>query len=63
MIVYVTQMDSTPANCLDCTMNCNLPISQRNYTKILKAYITKRHRDCPLMELPEPSDKEVTSCE
>lgn len=63
MIVYVTLMDTLPANCLECTMNCNRPISKRDYSKILKPYITKRHQDCPLMELPEPSKEEVTPCE
>ena len=62
MIVYITQMDSIPANCLDCTMNCNLPISQRNYTKVLKPYLTKRHPQCPLRMVSDEHIEEVKSC-
>ena len=54
MIVYMTEITEMPANCVDCVMReCALPLKARVYTPtIKKRYASKRHPDCPLLELP-----------
>ena len=51
-IVYVTTMTELPENCLECTLElCTKPCWQNDYEKIKKPYRTKRHRNCPLIEM------------
>jgi hypothetical protein len=56
-ICYVTTMTELPANCLECTVfGCDLPNrkNRSGVTDICKiAYRTKRHKDCPLIEVEE----------
>lgn len=57
MIVYKTSLEEIPQNCNDCKCHwCRLPIKSNNsgYTdEIKKAYLAKRHKDCPLREVEE----------
>lgn len=50
MILRKTRLVQLPGNCLDCDNNdwCSLP----GKTKVCKPYWTKRHKDCPLIEVP-----------
>lgn len=51
MILEKTKMIQLPENCLVCDRNdwCWLP----GKTKICKPYWTKRHKDCPLIEVAD----------
>lgn len=57
MLVYkVSNEDSFPSSCLNCPCNwCSLPMccnSRGGVTdRIKKAYLTKRHKDCPLIKV------------
>lgn len=53
MIVYVTSMEDIPKNYNECKMEmCRLPLKENGY-ELLKKYLAKRHKDCPLMEMKE----------
>lgn len=54
MIVYkVSQLEKIPENCKECAFEiCTLP-EKMNRPEIKKEYFTKRHKNCPLMELEE----------
>ena len=58
MIVYITEMVEMPANCVDCVMEeCVLPLKARVYTPtIKKRYVSRRHPDCPLREIPAQAE-------
>lgn len=59
MIVYITKLKEIPKACIDCDMACGYPTSLRDYTKILKPYLTKRHPKCPLRVIPDDTILEV----
>jgi hypothetical protein len=49
MIVIKTNLKKIPKTCKECNLlgnECNLPCS------IFKFFITSRHKDCPLIEIP-----------
>lgn len=48
-------MNQMPYNCNECNFEyCHLPIKKNTYRdEIKKEYEKKRHKDCPLMEMPE----------
>lgn len=55
-IYYETKMTKLPENCLECTQTqCQLPLkcnSRGGVSDVIKkAYLTKRHEECPLREL------------
>lgn len=53
-ICYVTTMTEIPKNCGECTLElCVKPCWQNDYEKIKKPYWTKRHKECPLIEIFE----------
>lgn len=52
VIVAKTFLEKIPENCWACGYcGCNLPCQARNKDLLQKAYKTKRHKDCPLMEM------------
>lgn len=52
MYVVETRMKEFPKNCAECMMGeCTLPCNARDNTKINKAYLKKRHKQCPLREV------------
>lgn len=55
MIYYKTTMKEMPKSCQECSMmDCSLPVCARRYgPQIIKTYRTKRHPQCPLVELKE----------
>lgn len=61
-IVYETGMTEFPPNCMECVMaHCHLPLCQNSHggitDKVKKKYTTRRHEDCPLMEVIDYSAK------
>ena len=53
MAIYIkTDMEEFPENCLDCpAIHCTLPYKKNTYKdEVKKAYLSKRHEDCPLVE-------------
>lgn len=53
MIVIKTNMGSMPGNCNECGNElCPLPLNRRG-DMLLKKYLTKRHEECPLVEIGE----------
>ncbi len=58
MIVYITGMPELPANCRDCMMDqCGLPLKARVHTPtIKKRFLSRRHPDCPLREIPAQAE-------
>lgn len=53
MIVAKTHMSKIPKNCLECkVLGCPLPTA-KDGDKILKSYMKKRHKCCPLIEIEE----------
>lgn len=54
MIVYkIETMDKIPESCQECKASfCSLP-EKKNKPELNKAYLTKRHKNCPLMEIKE----------
>lgn len=53
MIVIRTGMVTMPVNCKECGNElCPLPLNKRG-DMLLKKYLTKRHEDCPLVEIGE----------
>lgn len=51
-IVYVTSMKKMPESCRECKMyGCSLPDNKTKPDMIKKAYMNKRHKDCPLKEV------------
>lgn len=53
-IYYDTKMKKMPSNCSECNMfNCNLPAKRGRgrSDELRKAYTTRRHRECPLVEV------------
>lgn len=52
MLVYkLDAMDKMPESCKDCKAYfCSLPL-KRGKPEIKKEYLTKRHKNCPLMEV------------
>ena len=59
-ICYVTKLDKIPNNCVECEMlGCTLPIKlTRGAEVVKKAYINKRHKNCPLKVLEVTEEKE-----
>ena len=54
VIVVTTTMKEVPENCISCpNANCTLPVYGKYQEKVKKAYLTKRHRDCPLRFVEE----------
>lgn len=52
MIVAKTCLKKIPENCWVCDYyGCTLPCQARNNDQLKKAYSTKRHKDCPLVEV------------
>lgn len=54
MSVYITEMAELSADCQDCIMEQRgLPLKARVYTPtIKKRFLSRRHPDCPLREIP-----------
>lgn len=53
-IVSLTNLKTIPETCKDCTNDwCGLPLSVRRNGTILKPYLSKRHKDCPLRLVDE----------
>ena len=51
-IYYDTGMDKMPDSCANCKMfNCNLPTKRNRPEELCKAYMTHRHKSCPLVEV------------
>lgn len=49
---YVTTMTEIPKNCNECKLEfCTKPCWDYNISRIKKAYLTKRPKDCPLIEV------------
>lgn len=49
VIVVTTTMKEVPENCISRpNTHCSLPVYGKYQDKVKKAYLTKRHRDCPL---------------
>lgn len=54
---YETHLKEIPPSCLECDiLFCPLPICRSNNEMIKKAYLNKRHRQCPL-KLKEGNEK------
>ena len=55
MICIKTTMQELPKNCWECkVLHCNLPQKKNTYKdEMKKVFSTKRHEDCPLIELKE----------
>lgn len=52
MVVAKTGLEKIPENCWACDYyGCTLPCKARNKDLLKKAYKTKRHKDCPLVEV------------
>lgn len=56
MIVYKTEMETMPNNCMECDcVLCRLPLaltSRGGLTdRVKKEYTKKRHKACPLIEI------------
>lgn len=48
-LVITTTQSELPPNCLECFNNgCYLPLKGKNMDMVKKAYLTKRHPQCPL---------------
>ena len=60
VIIAKTGLKTIPANCAECNfMMCSLPCSARNNAIILKPYIKKRHKQCPLMYVEAEAMKAI----
>lgn len=61
MIFYKTSIQEIPNSCQECTMiNCTLPVkSNQMGPQIMKAYKTKRHPKCPLIEIEILGDTDI----
>ena len=59
MVVCKTKLKSIPDSCQGCDFpECSLPLKSGK-PEIMKAYMDKRHKDCPLIEIDEPEIIEV----
>lgn len=53
MIAIKTSMKCMPGNCKECGNElCPLPLN-KNRDTLVKKYLTKRHEECPLVEIGE----------
>lgn len=52
VVIAKTHLEKIPKNCWECEyLGCSLPCKARQPEQMKKAYKTKRHKDCPLMEV------------
>lgn len=50
-IYYDTGMKEMPKSCEECRVySCNLPTMKNKPEIVKKAYMNKRHKECPLKE-------------
>ncbi|MBQ7289050.1 MAG: hypothetical protein IJW78_04900 [Clostridia bacterium] len=59
MIVYKTRVDTIPTSCGNCPLYwCVIP-TNKDGSALLKRYVTRKHPDCPLIEIKEAQHEET----
>lgn len=55
---YETHLKEIPPSCIECIiLHCPLPCCKSDNSKIKKAYLNKRHRQCPLKVVKERNEE------
>lgn len=58
-VVYLIELTGVPESCLKCPIaSCHLPVMRKRPDTIKKAYLNKRHSQCPLY-LVDPENLEL----
>lgn len=60
-LYYKLNMEKMPENCKECKVQfCSLPLKKNKYEpEIKKEYMTKRHKQCPLIAINEKESENI----